>query len=537
VNIASRLQTLAPIGGIWISDSVYNNVSNKKDINTKFVRTEILKNVKEPVRIYEVIINNEKEQPVISKAAIKNVHPEKSIAVLPFANMSNDPEQDYFSEGMAEEIINSLAHLKDLKVAGRTSSSQYKGVKADLREVGRRLGVNTVLEGSVRKQGTRIRITAQLINVEDGFHFWSDKYDRELDDVFAIQDEIALAITEQLKIRLLDEDREKITKISTRNAEAYELYLKGRFNINRRGKFILTGLQFFQQAIAVDPGYGLAYSGISVAHLLTAFYSFFPGKEKMNEVKQAAEMAIQLDNSLSDPYFVLGAYYVYFEWNWVEAKKNKLKAIELDPKNAQAHSLYGMNYLAWVEGKFDEAEVYCRMGIKLEPLSAIDHADAAWVLYTANRFEEALEYAKSGIELDNNSFLSHRLAGLCNMQLQHYDEAVNTLQYLIHISNRHQHAVASLIWVYCSKGNFNEARILMNELEKRSATEYIAGTYAGLSAGYLGDANSAFHYLEKAYNDRDPVLITVKYAPCVPALIRNDPRFQNLLDRIGFPNT
>ncbi len=212
MNIASRLQTLAPIGGIWISDSVYNNVYNKKDINTKFVRTEILKNVKEPVRIYEVIINNEKEQPVISKAAIKNVHPEKSIAVLPFANMSNDPEQDYFSEGMAEEIINSLAHLKDLKVAGRTSSSQYKGVKADLREVGRRLGVNTVLEGSVRKQGTRIRITAQLINVEDGFHFWSDKYDRELDDVFAIQDEIALAITEQLKIRLLDEDREKLPR-------------------------------------------------------------------------------------------------------------------------------------------------------------------------------------------------------------------------------------------------------------------------------------------------------------------------------------
>ena len=471
---------------------------------------------------------------IAEKSAGKTI-PEKSIAVLPFVNMSNDPEQDYFSDGIAEEIINSLAHLKDLKVAGRTSASQYKGAKVDLREVGEKLGVSTVLEGSVRKQGNRLRITAQLINVEDGFHLWSEKYDRNMDDIFAIQDEIALAITEQLKITLFEKDREIITKTSTQNAEAYELYLKGKFYLSRRGSSIITALHFFKQAIAVDPGYALAYAGFSEASIYSAFYSFVSGKEVMNAVKQAAETARKLDDSLCEPYISLGHYYLNFEWNWVEAKKNYVKAIELNPKHAQAHNLYGMLYLAWVEGKFDEAEKQGQIAIKLEPLSAIDHADLSWTLCTACRFEEALAFAKTGIELDANSFLSHRLAGFCYIALKRYEEAIDTFKYLMKISNRHQHALTPLIWAYCGNGNPEEGRALMNELETRSVTEYIAGTYFGLSAAYLGDLDTAFDYLEKAYNDYDPILIQLKYSPFVPALLKNDKRFQNLLDRIGFP--
>ncbi len=538
VNIASRIQALAPIGGIWISEPVYNNVANKKGIQTKFIRAEVLKNVKEQVRIYEVITGNtEREQQkssVVEKSTAKQI-PEKSIAVLPFINMSNDPEQEYFSDGMAEEIINSLNHLKDLKVAGRTSSFQFKAKNIDLRDIGEKLGVKTVVEGSIRKQGNRLRITAQLVNVEDGFHLWSEKYDRNMDDIFAIQDEIALAITEQLKITLLEKDREMITKTYTQNAEAYELYLKGRFHINRRGSSILTGLQFFKQAITIDPAYALAYPGFAFASLLSAGYSFLPSKQIMNQAKQAAEMAIKLDDSLSEAYSVLGYYYAGFEWNWVEAKKNYIKALELNPKNVQARSVYGMICLAWVEGKFDEAEAQGRIAIKLEPLSAIDHADLSWTLYTAGRFEESLTYAKTGIELDGNSFLSHRIAALCYIALKRYEEAIDTLKYLMSISNRHQHAVNSLIWAYCSNGNFEEAKKLMNELKKRSSAEYIAGTYTGISAAFLEDLDTAFDYFEKAYEDHDPILTQLKYSPAVPASLRNDPRFQNLLDRIGFP--
>ena len=449
--------------------------------------------------------------------------------------MSNDPEQEYFSDGMAEEILNSLSHLKELKVAGRSSSFQFKGKNIDLREVGEKLGVSTVLEGSVRKQGNRLRITAQLINVEDGFHFWSEKYDRNMDDIFAIQDEIALAITEHLKITLLENDRELITKSSTQNAEAYELYLRGRFHVNRRGNSILKGLQYFKQAISVDPNYALAYAGYGDANMIATFYSFFRGKEVMKEIKSATERAIKLDPSLGEPYCTLGSYYPYFEWNWLEGRKSARKAIELSPRYAQAYSWYALITLCWVEGRFDEAVEQGQIAIRLEPLSAIDHADLAWTFLTARRFDEALTIAKTGIELDTNSFLSHRIAGLCYLQLERYDDAINALKHLLEISNRHQHAVTALIWAYCCSGKMEQGKKLMKELEKRSATEYIAGTYAGLSAAYLGDLNGAFNHLEKAYNDHDPILAQLKYAPYVPDALRNDRRFQSLLDRIGVP--
>jgi TolB-like protein len=186
--------------------------------------------------------------------------------------MSNDPDQEYFGEGIAEEILNSLVHLKDLKVAGRTSSFQFKGRNIDLREVGQKLGVSSVLEGSVRKQGNRLRVTAQLINVEDGFHLWSEKYDRDSDDIFAIQDEIALIITEKLKVTLLENDYAIVTKTHTNNTEAHELYLKGRFYLNRRGNFIMTGMEDFKKAISLDPGFALAYAGYADALNIAAFY-------------------------------------------------------------------------------------------------------------------------------------------------------------------------------------------------------------------------------------------------------------------------
>jgi TolB-like protein/class 3 adenylate cyclase/Tfp pilus assembly protein PilF len=537
VNIASRLQALAPPGGIWVSEAVHQNVANKKDIATRLVGEETLKNVKEPVRVYEVFPKaSGTEITMLIKDHITAVPP-KSIAVLPFVNMSNDPEQEYFSDGIAEEITSSLTHLEDLKVAGRTSSSQFKGTKVDLREVGEKLGVATVLEGSVRKQGNRLRITAQLNSVADGFHLWSEKYDRNMDDIFAIQDEIALAITDQLKITLLGSDREKLTQSTTQSAEAYELYLKGRFHINRRGSSILTGQHFFKQAIALDPNYALAYAGYADALTLSAGYGLLRGKEVMKEAKQAAQKAISLDDTLGEAYGALGFYYIGLEWNWKEAERNYLRSIELNPKYAQTHSLYGMLYLGFVQGKFDEAIEQIHIALKLEPLSAIDHADMAWTFYVAGKFEEALTYAKTGIDLDANSFLSLRIAGLSYMQLKRHDEAIKTLKHLVKKSNRHQHAVNSLLWAYCNKGDMEEASNLMDELEIRSKTEYIAGTYTGFSAAYLGNLEAAFCHFERAYIEHDANILNIRHSQDVPALLRKDPRFQSLVDRIGFPKS
>jgi len=535
VNIAARIQAIAPINGILVSESIHSNIANKKSFQSKFFGEELLKHVKEPVRLYQVFAE-ENSIPQITVITPKTNTSSKSIAVLPFVNMSNDPEQEYFSDGMAEDIITSLSNLEDLKVAGRTSSFQFKGKNVDLHEVGNKLGVKTVLEGSVRRQGNRLRITAQLINVEDGFHLWSQKYDRDMDDIFAIQDEIALSITDRLKVLLLEKDREKITKAATYNAEAYELYLKGMFHLNRRGSSIKTGLDCFKKAIEIDPDYSLAYTGFAYANVLGAFYSFFPGSEVMKKIKEALDTSIRLDNSHSESYFTLAQYYVALEWNWKEGEKNYLKSIDIDKNFAQPRSLYSMICLGFIDGKFDEAERQGKMAIKLEPLSAIDHADLAWTLYVARKYQESLTMAKTGIELDNNSFLSHRIAGLAYMGLNRYEEAIEKFKYLMKISDRNQHAINNLIWAYCNNGNLEEASELMNELIERSSTEYIAGTYAGISAAYLGDLERAISFLEKAYFDHDPILMTIRWAPHIPEQLKKDARFQQLLRNIGFPN-
>ena len=556
VNVASRIESLGVAGSVLISDKANDELHNHPELKTVSVGVYQFKNVKRTVEVFA--LNHEKlvkptpgslkgktepetnpgpethKKLETGRRAVKSI-PLKSIAVLPFVNMSNDPGQEYFSDGMAEEIINSLSHLEDLNVAGRTSSFQFKGKNIDLRELGEKLSVNTVLEGSVRKQGNWIRVTAQLINVDDGYHLWSEKYDRQLDDVFAIQDEIALAITKKLKLTLLKKHRKLMTKNYTQNTEAYELYLKGRFYIARRGASVITGIQCFQKAIALDPGFALAHAGYADANLLIASYGVLPPKQVLAQAKLSAERALQLDPSLSEPYCSLGYYYTCFEWNWPEAKKNFLKSIEINPRYSEGHYRYGWHYLTCVEGKFDEAEKHGEIAIELEPLSSICYATYSLILHCAGKFREALAACNMGIELDANSYLCHLKAGITHIALRQYEEAISSIESARKLSNRDLFSVHGFIWTYCMTGRFDEARVLMNEIKERSKSEYVANTLMGLSAAYLDDLDEAFDYLEKAYNDRDPVLLMLKYEWWAPALLREDPRFQNLLDRIGFP--
>jgi TolB-like protein len=538
VNIASRIQALAPIGGIWVSESVHKNISNKKEICSRFIKEELLKNVKDPIRIYEVSVEIQAwMNPALSNTSPKSVKiiSKKSIAVLPFVNMSNDPEQDYFSDGMAEEILNSLAHLNDLKVAGRTSAFQFKGKNMDLRDVGEKLGVRNVLEGSVRKYGNKLRVTAQLINVEDGFHLWSEKYDRDIDDIFAIQDEIAFAITEKLRITLFAKDREFINKTPTQNTEAYELYLKGRFNINRRGKFIPIGLDCFNKAIAIDHDFALAYAGLADACLLTVYYSFKPAKEVMPKAKQAADTAIRLDSSLCEPYTSLGFYYGFYEWNWTASKKNFCKALEMNPGYATGHSWYGMLYLSWIECNNGEAIKEGRAAIKLEPLSAIAHSLQIVIYMIAGKYVEAINMAKVAIELDPNSYLAHHMSGLVYAELGKFEEAVDMMQAALRITNRFPWALFDLAWVYSRTGNWPGFKEIINELDARAEKEYISPFLRGLAAAQEGYLDLAMIYLEKSYQIKDPVLISIKTWPNVPGNLKNDPRCQDLIKRINFP--
>ena len=535
VNIASRLQAIAPIGGIWISESVYKNVSNKKEIKTEFVREEVLKNVKEPVKIYEVITNYKTEVPdsTLEKHSAKKIS-EKSIAVLPFINMSTDPEQEYFSDGIAEEILNTLSHLKDLKVAGRTSSFQFKGKNIDLREVGKKLGVGAVLEGSVRKQGNTLRITAQLINVEDGFHLWSEKYDRNMDDVFAIQDEIALAITENLKVILLEKEKSIITKSHTQNLEAYEFYLRGRFYLNKR--FLFQCLEQFKKAVEIDPDFAKAYAGLADAYVILGFYNFLPSKEVMPKAMEAADAAIRLDNSLCEPYCSLGLYYACFEWNWKEAKNNFLKSIQLNPRYVQGHVWFGHYYLCWIEGKFEEGERHLNIAIELEPYNAMSYINKYAVLLTGGKFEEAFLTAKQGYEMDRDSMIGNRIMGFAHFYKKQYTAAAGYLEFASKLSNYAAFNQVDLIKLYTSMDLSEKAGTVMEDLKQRvSAGKYVGSCIMSFAYGFMGDIDKAFDWLERAYEEHDAYLCILQYYPFLPVRLRQDSRFKSFISKLNFP--
>lgn len=536
VNIASRIESIGVPGSVLVSDAIKKQIQNKQGFELASLGHFEFKNVAEPMEIF-ALVNPGFPIPGYgdSNGKFREQKTVKSIAVLPFVNMSNDGDQEYFGDGVAEEIINSLVHLKDLKVAGRTSSFQFKGKNVDLREVGEKLSVRTVLEGSVRKQGNRLRVTAQLINVDDGYHLWSERYDREIDDVFAIQDDIALAITEKLKITLLNKERDLITKTSTRNREAYDHYLKARFYVSRRGISIVSGLEHYQKAIELDPDFALAYAGYADAMLLVASYGLGHPSQAMHKGKQLAEKAIQLDPSLPQPYCCLGYYFACCEWNWHEAKKNFLHSIELNPEYAEVHYRYSWNYLACVEGRFDEAEQHGESAIKLEPLSSICYANYSLSLSFAGKFNEAIAACKSGIELDPNSFLCHLNAGSVYTCLGKFEDAIYSYETAMKLSNRHHFVLGPYILTHCITGNFTKARKLMDELKEKSSKGYVANTFVAFAAAWLEGSDSAFEYLEKACADHDPILLMLKYQPLVPPAMKQDPRYQQYLHRIGFP--
>lgn len=537
VNIASRLQAIAPPGSICISEAVRNNVANRKELKTRLLKQDTLKNVKEPLRIYEVILDEADTGQSPLKPShpdtIKNI-PEKSIAVLPFTNMSNDPEQEYFSDGMAEEILNSLSHIKDLKVAGRTSSFQFKGKYIDLREIGDKLSVSTVLEGSVRKQGNKLRITAQLINVEDGFHLWSEKFDRNMDDVFAIQDEIALAITENLKVILLAKEKEIITKSPTHDTDAYEFYLKGRFYLNKR--FLLQSLDQFQKAVEIDPGFAKAYAGLADAYIVLGFYNVLPAKEVMPKAKQAADTAIQIDQSLCEPYCSLGMYCASYEWNWKEAKLNFLRSIQLNSRYVQSHVWFGHYFLSWIEGNYEEGIRHLDMAIELEPNNAMCYINKFAVVFTLGNLEEAFQTAKKGYEMDSDSLIGKRIMGLAHLYNHQHDKAIEYLEFASELSNHAAFNQVDLINAYTTIGAIEKAKAVMEDLyAKIKEGKYVSSCIMSFASGFLGNIDEAIDWLEKAYEERDAYLCILNHYPWVPERLRQDNRFQDFLNKMDFP--
>ncbi len=468
----------------------------------------------------------------LREAKIEEIKWQNSIAVLAFADLSPQKDQEYFCDGMAEELINSLTKIKDLKVVARTSAFSFKGKEIDVREIGKKLSVNTILEGSVRKAGNRLRITAQLINVADGYHLWSERYDRDIEDVFAIQDEISLAIVDKLKLKLLREEKVNLLKRYTDNLEAYQLYLKGRYFWNKRFEIGLKkGLEYFQQAIERDPGYTLAFSGLADCYNLLSWYGNFPQKESYQKAKEAALKALEIDDMLSEAHTSMAFSKMLSDWDWASAEKEFKRSIELNPKYSTAHHWYA--FYLFFRARFDEAIAEMEKALELDPFSLIINCDFGWVLYYARQYDRAIEVLEKTLEMDPNFVSAHSFLGRVYLQKSMYKEALSEFQKEKDPSRGWMQNVETLFGIaYMRTSKKKEAQQILDSMIERTKQEYVSPYHIALLCFTLGEDDLGFEWLDKAYKERDHWLLYLNAEPMFDT-VRSDPRFTKLLKKIG----
>ena len=454
---------------------------------------------------------------------------QSSIAVLPFRNLSSDPADEYFSDGISEEIINALSKLEGLRVAARTSSFSFKGRAVEITEISRKLGVSTVLEGSVRKAGNRIRITAQLVNVADGFQLWSERYDRDMEDVFAVQDEIARSIADRLKVTLKGDQHQPLVNAGTDNLEAYQLCLKGRALFHQRGRGLPRSLECFKRAVALDEKYALAWAGLADAYNMLAWYGFVRPQASLPHAKEAATHAVALGPSLAEAHTALAQAYSFCDWDWSNTERELLRALELNPRYVLARVWYGVWYLQAVGGRFEEGLAHVKQAVECDPLSGWATANLALAYAFAARSAEGLAAAQRAVDLDPESILAHfALASILYFQAR-FEESVAIGEGALGMFGRNPLLMTSLTLVYAEWGKPAEAKSVYAELLARAAREYVSPTLLATSAAAIGERDEAMRLTREAYAIRDPQLNHMaKHWPGTKRL-REDPRFAEIL--------
>jgi len=457
----------------------------------------------------------------------------RSLAVLPLENLSADASQNYFADGMTDELITDLAQISALRVISRTSVMVYKGARKPLPQIARELNVDAVVEGTVLRSGDQVRITAQLIEASTDKHLWSQSYKGELRDSLALQNTVARAIADQIRINLTPQEQAALKNVKVVNPQAYESYLKGRYFWNKRtSDGLKVALAYFNQAIEEDPKYAQAYSGLADTYALLGDwqYAVMTPKEAFPKAKAAAIKALELDNALGEAHNSLAFVLDAFDWDFDAAGREFRRAIELNPGYATAHHWY-----AWhlsVLGRFDEAIGEMRKAENLDPLSLIINADVAELLVIAHSYDDSIRQSRKTIEMDPNFALAHNQLGQAYLQKHMYSEAVAELQQAVQLSGDSPTCIANLARAYVASVKRSEAIRLLNDLKKRSIHGYSNGSEIATIYASLGDKEQAMNWLEKGYEERfNPgVLLRPGFDP-----LRSDSRFQNLVHRIGLP--
>ena len=585
VNIAARIEPLAIGGGICLSDAVYGQVRNKLDAQMTKLDGPALKNIQLPVEVYRVVLPWQQQSPVAAKlgapsrskpgarvfalgllatvvliaagwrfvqqsgkatrqgagspgatnspaATTAGTTDQKSIAVLPFVNMSADKADEYLSDGMTEELLNVLAQVPGLRVPGRSSSFAFKGRTEDniFRKVGEQLHVTTVLEGSVRKAGDKLRITAQLINVADGFQLWSDTYDRDMTNIFAIQSDIAARVAEALKVQLLGAVAPQ--KKPTENLEAYKLYLQGRQLWNRRTiESVQQAVEYFNQAIGKDPGYALAYAGLADCYVVLPNYAGLPPREAAPKARAAALKALELDSSLAEPHAALASFKASFDWDWQGAEAGFRRAIALNPNYATGHQWLAVFVLGPL-GRFDEALGELQKAQELDPLSPIFNVDVAEFLGVVGQPDLGIRVLQKQIAIDPSLLVARGILGAVYYSVGNLPEAVTQLETMRRLDGGGAYRLDYLGFIYARAGRTNEARTLLGQLQElqRLGFDHRVGI-AQIQHG-LGDDEGALASLELALDEKAALMLPFNYRAWWKDL-RPHPRAQAILKRMN----
>ncbi len=458
-----------------------------------------------------------------------------AIAVLPFADLSHEKDQEYFCEGMAEEVINALAQVEGLRVVSRSSAFQFKGKGADIQEVGEKLHVTTVLEGSVRRAGNRLRIAAHLINVTDGFQMWSERYDCEMKDVFDIQDEISHAIVQALKVKLIGDQQQQLIRRYTDDIEAYQLYLKGRYHWNRRVPgSVGKAMEFFKQALDLDPNYALAYAGLADCYILPGYYAMAAPKDVMPLGKAAALRALEIDPNLAEAHTSLGTIAAVYEFNWPEAEAYFRRALEENPNYSIARYWYGIFALA-PQGRLDEALRETKKGRELDPLSPAPSSAVGMMICYQRDYDRAIKELQKTLDLDPNFAVGNLYLGKIYYEQGRTAEGIAALQKARDVMGDSPVIIGVLGYYLAESGDREGAQKLLDRLNELAAQRYVpAQPYALIYSG-LGENDLAFEWLEKAYGEQSSLLIWLKIDPTFDRL-RSDPRCALLLQKMGLGN-
>ena len=530
VNIASRIEPLAPPGGVCITAPVYASVRNRVEYEFETLGMPELKNVVTPIEVYCMAGY---EEDVSHQTRFWFAPPKDRIAVLPFANISPDQVDEYFADGMTEELISSVSRIRGIRVIARTSVMRYKGTNKPIAQIGRELNVGSVLEGSIRKVGNKIRISVQFIETLKEEQRWAQKFDREVQDVFAIQSEIAQHVAEALKNHVFGGVQPEEPRTATFSTEAYKNYLRGRQLWNRRtGEDLEKAVSFFEKSIKLDSNYARAYVGLADSYAALALLEFMAPNEAYPKAKEAVKSALALNAGLAAAHTSLGLIKFQYDWDWKGAEAEFRESISVNFNYAPAHHFFA-DYLKAM-GRFDEALAEIEKARELDPLSLAINTGVGHVLYLSGQYDRAIEEYKRAVELEPSYMATHVWFGRPYLEKGMFAEAIAELETAVRLSGESTIAFAMLGHGLASAGRGEEAMQILNKLKEKSKTQYVPSYWIAVLYNGFRDKEQVIAWLQKAFEERSSWLVWSNVEPRF-AWLRDDPDFAALMKAMKFP--